>query len=292
MSFLLVDQITQFESGKSVQGLKHITASEPYLTQSHISSKPIFIPSLVGEATGQLAAWAVMHALNFKKRPVAGIVSKVNILGEVHIGDTLKLCATIDALDEEAVEYHGAAYVGEQKVFEIESAIGPMMAMDEMILQSEVQAQFEAILNRKELPLVEPEGLQSVKKDISRNPLIMFDHILSMTQEEETVAEKVIDPNASYFPDHFPLKPVFPLTMLLSCKIELVYDYLSRYFPNNQFKVQSVQKIKMSQFVAPGEVLQTRMKVKHKEGLMLFQFKSFVYEKRVCVCEVVIKNNI
>jgi len=289
MSFILVDQITQFDSGKSISGLKHISHSEPYLTRSHHSSKAIFIPSLIGEATGQLAAWSVMHALDFKKRPVAGIVSKVNILGEVFVGETLKLEATIDALDSEAVEYHGSAYVGDKKVFEIESAIGPMVAMDEMISQSEVQGQFNQISHADLGNITSKSPLSD--NSIQRNPLIMFDRILEMAQKTETIAEKDIDLFASYFPDHFPLKPVLPLTMLLSCKIELVYDYLAHYFPNQLFLIESVQKIKMSQFVIPGEVLQTRMKVKEKEGLMLFQFKSFVSDKRVCVCEVVVKNN-
>ena len=85
MSFLLVDRITKFVSGKSIEGVKQISISEPYLTRLGSSSKnPVFISALVGEAVGQLAAWAVMHALNFKKRPVAGIVSKVNIFEDVH----------------------------------------------------------------------------------------------------------------------------------------------------------------------------------------------------------------
>ena len=91
MSFILVDRITQFESGKKVEGLKHILASDQYLTRSQSSDHNVYISSLVGEAVGQLAAWSVMHALDFTKRPVAGIVSKVNIFDEVKVGETLSI---------------------------------------------------------------------------------------------------------------------------------------------------------------------------------------------------------
>lgn len=289
MSFLLVDRITQFESGKTVQGFKTILDSELYLTASPHSNKLVFIPSLIGEATGQLAAWAVMHALDFKKRPVAGIVSKVTILGEVYPGDRLSLSATIDNLDSEAVAYHGAAFVGDRKVFDIESAIGPMIAMDEMISEKLVRSQFESIVKLADkVPLTMLREKEAVPPSSFQNPLVTFDRVLVMDKRSECIAEKVVCPSAPYFPDHFPLKPVLPLTILLSCKINWVYQYLSQYFPDEHYQVSSVQKIKMSQFVSPGDVLQSRMKVKEKEDQLLFQFKSFVKDKRVCVCEVVI----
>ena len=296
MSFLLVDRITTFESGKRVEGVKHISASEPYLTRMAGSDRPTFISSLIGEAVGQLAAWSVMHALDFKKRPVAGIVSKGNIFDDVHIGDTLRLSATIDALDGEAVEYHGAAYVGDRKVFEIESAIGPMMAMAEMNLEKEVRAQFNQILSLDDafsFGDVESECVDDFQAELEQaaqaNVVDSFDKLLEMNQAGETIAEKLVSQSAPYFIDHFPLKPVLPLTILLSCKIQLVFYYLKRYFPSETFCVRSVRKIKMGQFVSPGEVLQTKMKVKQKDGQTLFQFKSFVAQKRVCVCEVIVE---
>ena len=293
MSFLLVDRITKFVSGKSIEGLKQISTSEPYLTCSSTSSKkPVFVSSLIGEAVGQLAAWAVMHALNFKKRPVAGIVSKVNIFGDVHTGDTLLLTATIDALEGDAVEYHGAAFVNGRKVFEIESAIGPMMPMDEMNQEAQVRTQFQQIYRPFEdeslaTGIEYDNNYQAVIESLAHLGTIdCFDRLCQLQQEGETIAEKIVSQSAPYFLDHFPLKPVLPLTILLGCKIQLVFHYLKSFYPNETFIVKSVSKIKMSHFVSPGEVLRAHMKMKQKDDVMLFQFKSFVAQKRVCVCEV------
>lgn len=297
MSFLLVDRITKFVSGKSIEGVKQISASEPYLTS--FSNKPVFISSLVGEAVGQLAAWSVMHALDFKKRPVAGIVSKVNIFGDVRIGDTLELKATIDALDDEAVEYHGAAYANGCMVFEIESAVGPMVPMDEMNQELEVRTQFQKIFRPFEneepalqITEVDAHYLASFESMKALSLVDRFDRLCQLSKEGESIAEKIVSQSAPYFVDHFPLKPVLPLTILLSCKIQLVFHYLKSFYPEDSFKVSAVSKIKMSQFVSPGEVLQAKMKVKQKNDQWLFQFKSFIDQKRVCVCQVEVEKEL
>lgn len=292
MSFLLVDQITQFNSGKSVQGVKHISASEPYLCYSYQSQRPIFMPTLVGEAVGQLAAWAVIDALDFSKRPVAGIVSQVNIYDEVAVGDTLKLSADIDAIDEQAVEYHGVASVGDKKIFEIESAVGPMMPMSEMNDKAEVQAQFNQIhrvgaMTENTLDNTSYDLFPGVEHPSKLNPAGCFDRILVMQQDELCIAEKIVSLSAPYFVDHFPLKPVLPLTILLNCKMSFAQLYLSRYYPQQSFKVCCARKIKMSQFVSPGSVVKSQMKAKLKANQIVFQFKSYVQAQRVCVCEVV-----
>ena len=287
MSFILVDRITQFESGKKVEGLKHILASDQYLTRSQSSDHNVYISSLVGEAVGQLAAWSVMHALDFTKRPVAGIVSKVNIFDEVKVGETLLLSAEIDELDDKAVEYHGCAYVGTRKIFEIESAIGPMVAMDDMISQSDVKAQFDNIFNLEQSNQVDFKSHLAASSSIINNPLIEFDNYQTMQKDQLCTAEKFINVNAPYFADHFPLKPVLPLTILLGCKIQMAYHYLNEFYPSEKFKVNNVRKIKMSKFVEPGSTLQTQMKAKLKDSQLCFQFKSYAGEQRVCLCEVV-----
>jgi hypothetical protein len=51
---------------------------------------------LVGEAIGQLAAWAAMAAVEFGQRPVAGLAGSIELLGEPRPGQVLELAAGLD----------------------------------------------------------------------------------------------------------------------------------------------------------------------------------------------------
>ena len=117
MRFLFVDQILKRNHPRHIAGLKHITLDDPFLCKSKDGSSLCFIPSLIGEAIGQLAAWQVMHEQEFKRRPVAGVVAQACMHKPALLGDTLFLECEIDALDEVAVEYHGQASVNGELVF-------------------------------------------------------------------------------------------------------------------------------------------------------------------------------
>lgn len=292
MSFILVDGISHFQSGISARGVKHITASEPYLTRSYSSGELIYLPSLIGESVGQLAAWAVIDALKFQKRPVAGIVSQVNILGEVRVGQTLQLTAEIDALDDEAVEYHGAAYVGDKKVFEIESAIGPMMAMSDMNPTSEVKRQLSQLLetNVDLTDIADCFADNSIAAqaliNLGPSPHAGFDDLLAFEQGKKCIALKRVSRSAPFLADHFTLNPVLPLTILLESKISLAQRYVQQFYADKPYQVVAVRKVKMSQFVRPGNIVRTEMMVKEKQDQLFCQFKSYVGSQRVCVCEV------
>lgn len=298
MSFLLVDRITDFQSGKLVKGLKHISASEPYLSYSPETKQTIFLPALLGEAVGQMTAWAVMDAFDFQVRPIAGIVSQVNIFGEAKVGDILEMSAEIHALDDQAVEYSGQAKVSGQTIFEIERAIGPMINMAEVNERAEVLQQFAMISsdlassNIEDYQSAEPWDLfPDLALNTGINPQGCFDRVLKLSQSEECIAEKLVSLSAPYFKDHFPKKPVLPLTILLNCKIEFAKLYLKNFFSTEQFRVRCARKIKMSQFVLPGQVVKTVMKTRSSEKAFIFQFKSFVANQRVCVCEVVFERD-
>src|ERR1051326_6905193 len=97
-AFSFVDRITLVQPGVSVRGF--------YQIPKILDSFPV---ALVAEATGQLAAWSAMAALDFKVRPVAGIAASIELLSSVRPGQTLELSATIDSLDTEAVSYCGIA---------------------------------------------------------------------------------------------------------------------------------------------------------------------------------------
>ena len=80
MSFLFVDKILSMDAEQKVVGIKHVTANDKYLAKDRLG-KLILMPSIIGETLGQLGAWYVMQACGFEKRPVAGVVPSVTILG-------------------------------------------------------------------------------------------------------------------------------------------------------------------------------------------------------------------
>jgi hypothetical protein len=63
--------------------------------------------ALVGEAIGQLAAWAAMAAVEFGQRPVAGLAGSIELLGEPRPGQVLELAGDLEQVDAESVEYRG-----------------------------------------------------------------------------------------------------------------------------------------------------------------------------------------
>lgn len=277
MTFLFVDSIHDDNIEAPVRGSLNVSMDERYLVE-HIKGSPVFMPSLIGESIGQLAAWAVMKKCRFSHRPVAGLVSSVRLLGEVRPGDAVDILAHIDKFEEDAVSYHGEARVNDELVFEIESALGPMLPMDEFIDRHEVIEQSQRIKQGR------------FKRDLSDDSRlniqdVSFDTITYTQENRPVIAQKQVDGRAPYFGQHFPKKPVLPLTILLHCKLELAMNYVERFI-GEAYRAVSVSKIKMSRFVVPGDALETRMTLKRQsQEQLLFLFRSEVNQQRVCVCE-------
>lgn len=291
MRFLFVDRIVELVPGHVTRGIKHITLDDYYLCRDR-QNKLCFTPALIGEALGQLAAWNVMLSNDFTQRPVAGVISSASLHRPAYVGETLLLESHIDSLDEVAVRYHGVARVADEVIFSIESALGPLLPMTSFIELDEVRRQFREIDRPGPWPYLDAEivdaELIGSEDSISLVPM-QFDRILSSQPGTALCAEKRISRAASYFPDHFPNKPVLPMTVLLQCKLNLVAEFLARAEFAEDFQVSEMHKIKMNEFVYPGDVVICYLKLKSKdESEMVVNFRSEVNGKRVCVLDVVL----
>ena len=291
MRFLFVDQILSRPSARQITGVKHITPDDPFLCRMPNSDKLCFVPSLIGETIGQLAAWAVMQEKNFDYRPVAGVVAEAEMLKPAYLGQTLFLSCEIDALDDVAVQYHGSASVNGEVIFSVKGAIGPLLPMQDFISRETVLAQFAEI----DRPL-SIEDWHEYAPDIAFteiNPAVyslQFDAVLDMLPEKSCRAIKKISRSAAYFADHFPNKPVLPLTVLLECKRRLAESFLlaSNWF--DAYELVNMQRIKMSDFVQPGAVIQTELLIKKQsETELVLHFRTYQDNRRVCVCDLVYK---
>ncbi|MEE9451590.1 MAG: hydroxymyristoyl-ACP dehydratase [Gammaproteobacteria bacterium] len=286
MGFLFVDRILELEPGKRAVGIKHVTPSDHYLTRGR-SGAPALISAIIGETIGQLAAWNIMQANGFTKRPVAGVVHEVNILDEAYVGDTLLLEADIDSSDEAAINYHGVAKVGGREIFKLENAIGPILPMTDFIDEQSAKTQFNNIYHPGAVPDTPCSISQLNLRDYPPCRHADFDHILAWEKGKQVVAQKNVSLMAPYFADHFPLKPVLPLTILLMCKVALAYRFLAELAPMqylNRFVLRAMRRVKMNDFVSPGSTVITTMKLKeYDEQQAIFQFISEVNGKRICV---------
>lgn len=291
MRFLFVDRIVQLIPGELVRGVKHVTKDDAYLT-TDATGRVCFIPSFIGETLGQLAAWNVMQHNDFTLRPVAGVVSSVQIHRPAYLGETLLLESYIDSLDDRAVQYHSTARVGDQVLFTIESALGPLLPMASFIADDEIRQQFNEINRPGEWSFYEslPENSEIKNELVTINSNMTFDKIIAMEPGVSLVAEKRINAAASYFRDHFPQKPVLPMTVLLECKSNLAREFVARAGYSQNYQVSELRKIKMNEFVQPGDVLVCHVKVKEQnEQQLILNYRSEVDGKRVCVVDIVLQ---
>ncbi len=240
---------------------------------------------IVGEALGQLGAWVVMAANDFTLRPVAGLVGDVSILDQARRGDMLLLDTTIDSVNREAVVYHAVATVGGVRVLTLENALGPLLPMEQFSDPDEVRAQFRAIDRpgrAAELAEAPPDPAIDAA---AGSPDYSFDRVLSRERGKQVVAVKRIPDAAPFFNDHFPRKPVFPLSLLLECLLQLGAELLDEETPGPPRPVR-ICNVKMSQFVPPGKSLVAKVRVRDRSDQRArLRFRCEVDGRRVCIAE-------
>lgn len=291
MHFLFVDRILELSPGKAVRGVKHVTPNDYYLTEGW-QKQPALLDCIVGETLGQLAAWNIMHTIDFAKRPVAGVVGQITLSRQAYVGETIFLEAFIDSFDDDVVRYHGCASVNGETVLTIESALGPLLPMSDFIDSNVVKAQF-AVLNRP----------GTIEQAASGDIIDPFDTVVPMQDDYDRIlhwemgvtvtAQKNISITTPCFVDHFPRKPVFPMSLLLNCHLQLGYRFLKELLSAEQFKhlrVAAIKRSKMNAFIQPGDSVITHMRLKEKTNdTFTLTFRSEVDGKRVGVAEAVFK---
>ncbi|AWN75462.1 hydroxymyristoyl-ACP dehydratase [Legionella anisa] len=295
MRFLFVDRIVESSPGQLIRGVKHVTSNDAFLTVDE-QGRPCFISSLIGETLGQLAAWNVMELQGFTHRPVAGIVARASMHRRAYVGETLLLESFIERLDDSVMQYRSEAKVGNELVFSIDCALGPLLPMADFIDLDEVKQQFSEINRPGDWSVISKESAPVLNDDLIMGlelPVVpmTFDRIRSSQPGVSLIAEKRISRAAPYFADHFPRKPVLPLTVLLECKLNLAYEFIQRAGYSVHYKMSELRRIKMNEFVYPGDILECFVTVKKQtEDELVLAFRSEVTGKRVCVVDVVLNS--
>lgn len=291
MRFLFVDRIVESFPGELIRGIKHVTSDDVFLTVDE-ENRPCFIPSLIGETLGQLAAWNVMQFQGFTHRPVAGIVARASMHRQAYVGETLLLESFIEHLDDSVMHYHSEARIGNELAFRIEGALGPLLPMEDFIDSDKIKQQFAEINFPGDWSVISSESALSNNEQLINwtlpKMLMSFDSIRSSQPGISLIAEKRITRAAPYFPDHFPQKPVLPMTVLLECKLNLAREFAMRAGYAAHYKISELRKIKMNEFINPGDILECCVTVKKQdEKELVLACRSQVRGKRVCVADVV-----
>jgi 3-hydroxymyristoyl/3-hydroxydecanoyl-(acyl carrier protein) dehydratase len=235
-AFSFVDRIAQLEPG--------VRAAGRYAIPAHL---PHFPACLVAEAIGQLAAWASMAKLGFRRRPVAGLAGEALFRGRAGPGQVLELAVEIETCDEDAVAYGGSARVDGREVLELRHCVGPMLPMTEFDAPEAVRGDCEVLCG----------------------PGAPAGRLRALPQLEVTVNERVpgrmvvaileVPPSAPFFGDHFPRRPVLPGTLLLDRQIELALDLAREAAPGAAAAPARVTDVKMRAFIAPGQPVEIRV---------------------------------
>ncbi len=279
--FHFVDQILELDPGRHALGVKHVTPGDTFVRPT-AGGEPALLSCIIGEALGQLGAWNVMAAKDFSMRPVAGVVGEVVITGEATVGDTVLLDTTIDSVTDDAVFYHAVASVDGTEVLRLENTLGPLLPMEQFNDPDELRERFERI-HRPGAPTEapQPDGDPAVPFDMS------FDEILSLESGKETTAVRQVSGREAFLADHFPRKPVLPLSLLLESLLQLGQKLLVED-GGEGFVPTGARKVKMTRFVEPGSSLVAKIRVVERSAEnALLKFRCEVDGGRVCVGEAV-----
>jgi 3-hydroxymyristoyl/3-hydroxydecanoyl-(acyl carrier protein) dehydratase len=238
-AFSLVDKITDFESGRRAKGRFQVPAN--------ISRFP---SPLAAEAVGQLAAWNAIAHLGFRVRPVAGLAAGIRFGPQVHPGQSLDLETIIESCEMDAVSYSGWAEVDGVRVMELDHSVGPMLPLEDFDSPQAMRSRFELLCG---------PGAPSGRFGGVPEPDI---EIVEEVPGERLRANLRIPKEAEFFSDHFPRRPVFPGTLLLSAQIDLALRFSEgwkRWLPGADLAPTHLRDTKLRAFVPPGAMLDLRI---------------------------------
>lgn len=281
MNFFFVDRILELVPGKQTVGLKHVTPQDTYLA-ARVSDKLALFPCVVGEALGQLCSWNVLKTTDFRFRPVGGVIQEIHMHAEATLGDTILLESDIEELDPEnqVVRFSGRASVQGKTLLTVSNSIAPLMPLQDFNHLHQVQTDFENLMRvTEETPI-----------DTSSTPTHLFplhyDTILSSQAGQEIIALKNVALSTPYFADHFPKKPVLPLSLLMEYNLHLAHSFFAEATPGKILHPRAVRKVKIGNFVLPGDEVTTRITLKEQRAdSIVLSFHNAVENKKVCVAE-------
>ncbi len=248
-AFSFVDRIASVEPGVHIRGR--------YSVPTTVADFPA---SLVAEAVGQLAAWSAMAANGFTRRPLAGIAGRIDLLSNVQPGQVLDLEAAIDSLDDDAVAYHGTAFLDGVPVLQLTHCIGPMLAAEEFDDPIALRERFTFLSG--------PDAVANGFGGLPEFSVPVRQHIPG----QSLIADFQVPDEAHFFLDHFPRRPVFPGSLLMHLNLDLAENLavgIPVSAPSNVWLATRVEDVKLRSFIPPGQLLEIEARLEEVEADLL-----------------------
>jgi 3-hydroxyacyl-[acyl-carrier-protein] dehydratase len=245
-AFSFVDRISLVEPGRRIRG--------SYAIPPGLEAFPA---SLIAEAVGQLAAWAAMAAVNFERRPVAGLAGHIELLAAVRPGQLLEMSADLESIDAEAAAYNGEAHADGVPVIRLQHCVGPMIPVTDFDDPAALRERFELICGTGAPPAafggLPPLGLDRLEDDPGRS----------------VRAALQLPASAALFGDHFPRRPVFPGSLLLHLNLRLAATLATEIPPpahGGQWELRALSDVKLRAWIPPGEKLELEARLGSCQG--------------------------
>jgi len=260
VSFIFVDRILSFESGKKIHAIKNVSRSEE-LFYWLPNGQRVLSPAVVTEALAQAGSWLKMISTDFTKRPVLLADEHTTYHGVVQAGDLIDLEVEILDLDEDVVVTKSRASVRGKPMVVVNCCRGYLLPMEDFSDPIEVKRDFNNVFRPEfaGVSRVEPSELYLPPDPSTRlfNGLRFIDGLLEHRPHEKVVGYKNITASETYFHGHFPRKPVVPGVILLTFVGE-VCQYLIRdpkSLPESDIAMipTFVRNVRFRKFVEPGD---------------------------------------
>ena len=110
--FLLIDRIVDFDSGKSIVGLKNVTINEPFF-QGHFPNQPVMPAVFSLECIAQAGAFLLLHTLEepLKKNAFISAIDEARFRQPVLPGDQLRIEVIIAKRKLNICRFQGNCFV-------------------------------------------------------------------------------------------------------------------------------------------------------------------------------------
>jgi 3-hydroxymyristoyl/3-hydroxydecanoyl-(acyl carrier protein) dehydratase len=260
MAFHFVDRIYEYETMKSIRGLKNVTRNEG-LFYWLPNGKRVLSPAVITEALCQLGGWLKMVSTDFERRPVLLADEKTDYLDMVEAGSQIDLHVEVLDFGDDVVVTKGTASVEGKPVLVGHCCRGYLLPLSDFDEPARVRKQFNNLYKPNF------KDVSRLPNDTPRMPAIagagtfeslrFIDGIIEHVPNKKVVGYKNFSACEPYFATHFPYKPCVPGVLLLTFMGEicqyLCKDSTSAPIRGKVLVPTFIQNVRFRKFVEPGD---------------------------------------
>lgn len=271
MGFFYVDRILDYEQGKFIRGVKNVTRNEPFFYWLP-DGRRVLSPTVISEASAQLASWLKMIGADFQKRPVLLADEMTAYTGVAEPGDQIEMVVEIVDQDEDVIVTKSMASVRGNPIQISTCGRGFLLPMEDFDDPENLRRTFHR-LYRPELKNNPPafdvnsvRGLKAIAGASTFESLRLVDGIIDHEPGKRVVSFKNCASSESFFRDHFPRKPVVPGVLMVSIVGEtcqyLVKDEIEAPVRGRALVPTWVRNLRFRKFVEPGDQFVVKAEVR------------------------------